>query len=81
MESFKIKESFGGHCNECGKVFPGQVSNQMEINGVVYTLCNDCFKRFIGELYLAKTPVFEEFIGVLARKDREGILKIINNIK
>lgn len=81
MESFKIKENYGSHCNECGRAIPGKVSNVFEINGVSYTLCEDCLKLFIGELYLAKPKVFEEFIGVLAKKDRQAILAIVNNVQ
>ena len=78
MESFKITETFGTHCDECGKTVGGQVSNTLEVKGVVYTLCEDCFKRFLGTLYNGKPKVFEELISTLAKKDRQAILDIIN---
>ena len=78
METFKITENYGSSCNECGKTLPGKPSNTLTINGVVYTLCETCFKRFIGELYLQKTQVFEELISTLGKKDRNHILKIIS---
>ena len=78
MESFKIKENYGSYCNECGKTLPGKTSTVLELNGVQYTLCEDCFKLFIGQLYLAKTTVFEELICTLGKKDRNHILSIIN---
>lgn len=80
METFKFKENYGSHCNECGKTTPGKTSYVLEINGVSYTLCENCYKKFIGALYLAKPEVFEELIGVLAKKDRAKILGIVNKV-
>lgn len=78
MTTFKITEGYGAYCNECSKQKPGQIINQLEINGVQYTLCDDCFRLFIGTLYKAKPKIFEEFIKALANKDRQSILAIIN---
>lgn len=78
MNTFSITEGYGAYCNECGKQKPGQVINQITVNGVQYTLCDDCFRRFIGTLYNAKPKIFEELIKTLANKDRQGILAIIN---
>lgn len=78
MDSFKITENYGSYCNECGKAKPGKPSTVMTINGVSYTLCEDCFKRFIGQLYLSKQQVFEELISALAQKDRLHILSLVN---
>lgn len=78
METFKVTESYGNHCNECGKNQPGKVSNVIEINGVIYTLCEECLKQLIGALYLAKPNIFDEFITVLGKKDRSHMLSLIN---
>lgn len=78
MESFKITESYGAHCNECGRVLPAKASISMTINNVQYTLCEDCFKLFIGQLYNTKPEIFDELITVLGKKDRNKILALIN---
>lgn len=78
MQTFKISETYGAYCNECGKIIPAKPSNSLTINGVQYTLCDDCFRLFIGELYKAKTPIFEQLIATLAQHDRQKILSIIN---
>ena len=78
METFKITENYGSYCNECGKTFPGKTSTVLTINGVNYTLCENCFKRFIGQLYLSKEKVFDELISMIGAKDRNKILKLIN---
>ena len=79
METFKLTEAYGSNCNECGKVIPGKVSNVLTVNGVSYTLCENCFKRFLGELYNSKTDIFEELITALGKKDRNRMLKLINS--
>jgi ribosome-binding protein aMBF1 (putative translation factor) len=79
METFKVTENYGSSCNECGRTLPGKASTVLTINGVIYTLCEDCFRRFIGELYNQKTPVFEELISLLGKKDRSHMLKLINS--
>lgn len=79
MDSFKITEGYGNHCNECGQTEGGKTSNILEFNGVVYTLCDTCFRRFLGELYLKKTDIFEELIKTLAQRDRNHMLSLINN--
>lgn len=78
METFKITENYGSYCNECGKTFPGKTSTVLMVNGVNYTLCESCFKKFLGQLYLAKEQVFEELISSIASRDRNKILKLIN---
>lgn len=78
METFKITENYGSYCNECGKTFPGKTSTVLTVNGVNYTLCENCFKRFIGQLYLSKEKVFDELISMIGAKDRNKILKLIN---
>ena len=79
METFNLTENYGSSCNECGRTLPGKSSMVLTINGVIYTLCEDCFKRFIGELYLQKTDVFEQLITALGKKDRNRMLKLINS--
>lgn len=78
MESFKITENYGSYCNECGKTQPGKTSTVLSLNGVNYTLCEDCFKLFIGKLYMNKEKVFDELISTLGKKDRTKMLKLIN---
>lgn len=78
MESFKVNENYGSYCDECGKSYPGKTSTVLTIKGVNYTLCESCFKRFLGQLYLQKESVFEELISTIAAKDRNKILKLIN---
>lgn len=78
MESFKVMQNYGSHCDECGKVKAGKSSNVLEFKGVQYVLCEDCFKLFIGQLYLSHQDVFHEFISALAKNDRKKILSIIN---
>ena len=79
METFNVTENYGSSCNECSRTLPGKTSTVLTVNGVVYTLCEDCFKRFIGELYNQKTQVFEELISALSKKDRNRMLKLINS--
>lgn len=79
METFNLTENYGSSCNECGKTLPGKPSTVITINGVIYTLCENCFKRFLGEIYLQKTQVFEELISALGKKDRAKMLKLINS--
>lgn len=78
MDTFKINEVYGAHCNECGKVVPGKTSITMTINNSQYTLCENCFRLFIGQLYMAKPDIIEELITTLAKKDRNKILALIN---
>lgn len=73
-----MSENYGSHCDECGAALPQKASTILEIKGMSYTLCEDCYKQFVGAQYLAKPQVFEELIKVLSKQDRNRILKIIN---
>ena len=79
MDTFKVQESFGNRCDECGKPGqPGKPTYSFEVKGVVYTLCQDCYRLLIGSLYNANPQIFEELIVLLGKRDRAHILKLIN---